>query len=332
MTISTNSKQLNWLSENEVDGTLCDQDYICDVFSLADATSEIPINICFGNHLRLDDECQKRVYDLEGDYVLLHLSDERFEHDTDYYARAKVVFRTYFDPSKSSRGVYTLPVGYVDGFRSKLETDEKWFNKKCIWSFFGAIKSDRQRMLNAFRPIGNGFEHIVKGWMTDDALSPERVGQQYRSTAFVPCSMGNISPDCYRAMEALEHGAIPVFIKFYGIDYFKFIYGDHPLVTCDSWPEAANHVAAIMNDPKKLKAKQIEVRDWYGTFKADLRHDINAIISGNPQAVRGRQFQYQSEANQSRKIRSIFWWHFVARPKLLKLGRLFRPLTARLGF
>lgn len=233
-------------------------------------------------------------------YSLLHLSNEYQQHLAGYYKKAKVVLRTAsWDISSSYKNVYTLPLGFQSGFYNKNypEIIENDIEKKYIWSFIGQIKNDRNKMVEALKEIKPNYIYSISNWMSNDIITPSNLIDIYKKTIFIPSPFGNINFECFRTMEALEWGCIPVTTMFLGRDCYKYIYGDHPFIVGSDWQDCANQISILINNPKLLEQKQIQVKTWYNDFRKNLSLDVESILSGRLKDIKGKQFSYQKELN-----------------------------------
>lgn len=257
--------------------------------------------------------------------ILLHLSNESLQHDHGYYGKARWVFRSYFDPACSAENVTTVPLGFRSGFHAsaqalKMREREEAF----VWAFAGQKKSDRKTMAEQFERIAPHFAHYTSGWLSSDMLTVEQMCEVYAKTQFAPCPMGNINPDSFRIMEALENGCIPVMTKFYGYDIAKYTFGDHPFIVGADWADCAKIVGRIQRDPGQYRARAATVESWYRQFKDDLADDIARIVrTGSSAGCKGSQFGYQRAGKADRLLKAAFAWHFREKHRLLhRIGRV----------
>lgn len=188
--------------------------------------------------------------------IILHVSDEKLRHRSSNYRGARTVIRDYFNPNLQRSKVYFIPIGFrqelVDSVRKLCPPDVRRF----AWSFIGNRKGDRDHMLSVFNTITpNCQEAHSSGFMGSLPLTDDEVARVLVDSHFVLCPFGSLSPDTWRIMEALEAGAIPVTVSLHGVDYFRFIFGDHPFATADSWERAADAVAEMMSDDATLAKK-----------------------------------------------------------------------------
>ena len=224
-----------------------------------------------------------------GRRILVHLSDEKLRHRNSVYSAFDVVFRNYFDPRLAwRRNVVFLPLGWTSAFREYL-LDVK-ASPSRTWSFCGAIKADRELMVNRFSKVSGGFHHFSSGWNSRDQIPPESVLDIYRDSLFVLCPQGNAHVDTFRVMEALQAGAIPVSTRFLGRDFFRYTFGDHPFVVEKNWSAAMSQVERLLAEPQEALAYRQRVQDWYIGYLRDLETLIAALITGrmNPSEAMAR--------------------------------------------
>lgn len=248
-------------------------------------------------------------------YSLIHLSNESMNHATSYYKKAVSVIRsTGWSPNKVRKNVFFVPVGYMSGYGNFSTENIPVENRKLIWSFAGAIKADRQAMLDAFVDITPNFHFSSQGWGNGSSntqkTKPELI-EIYKNTIFAPSPLGNHNFECFRTMEVLEYGCIPIIPKFLGYDPYKYLFGDHPLIIVDDWEEAASIVKRYLSNPDALTQKQIEVWNWYQAFKKQLGNDVSHILNGEFDLVKGKQFQYQKEVHKDYALRWKYFKHFA---------------------
>lgn len=232
--------------------------------------------------------------------------------------------RDYFNPNLQRSGVFFIPVGFrqelVDSIRKLRLPDVRQF----AWCFVGNLKGDRHYMLSVFNKITpNRQKAHSAGFMGSLPMTDDQVAATLVNSNFVLCPFGSLAPETWRVMEALEAGAIPVTVSLRGVDYFRFIFGDHPFVIADSWDDAADLVAEIYSDDAKMLEKHRAVSEWYQDYKSRLSQDLLSILQGSTGPFASEQFEYQRKARFSFHVRAVFWRHFTwSRLKRHALGAL----------
>ena len=257
---------------------------------------------------------------------LFILSDEKLRHLVRRYRGAAVILRNYYSPFSAWRkNIFALPLGFTDGYQ-RGNHFLPFRDRTIPWVFFGQPKNkDRQSMLTAFEslswPKGSSETHLTKKWNDPGALSPTHAVEKLGRAVFAPCPAGNLNPDTFRLMEALESGAIPVVTRFHGFDYFRLIFGDHPFVVADSWELAAKNCQRLLDDPSFLEEKASDVWSWYERFRSNLQSDVaSLLLSGKGSSLVSEQFRYQAQARLSISVSLAFFRHFrlgVLRPRIV---------------
>ena len=247
-------------------------------------------------------------------YILFHCSNEGLNHNAGYYSKANAVFRQGgWDPNITRKNTFSIPFGFQSGFLNRAPEKLILSNKTLYWSFFGAIKSNRVAMKKALDKISPNFHFTSSGWDSADQKGPKEISEYYKKTIFLPNPFGNIHFDCFRTMEGLEYGCIPVCVKFHGFDAYKYLYGDHPFIIEKNWELATKKMQELINNPDALQKKQLEVWAWYQKFKDDLSNDVKKILHGDTQNLVSKQFYYQRKAKYNILLRLTFFYIFTFR-------------------
>ena len=248
-------------------------------------------------------------------YNLLHLSDETLDKEYKFYKEANKVLRGYFHPNVRHQNCYTVPIGFQSGFLNAKTSLEK----KYIWSFIGQIYGNRKDIFNLLNDVKPNLLFKTDNFMSDSGMSVNEMTKIYNQTIFSICPFGYINPDSFRVMEILESGCIPIVKKFLNVDYFKYVFGDHPFIVINDWKDAKAKINFYMSDDQLLKTKQKEVTDWYVKYKDDLSKDIENILNDKKNETRSIQFKYQVENNKSLSLRIKYEYWFSYRKKKLVL-------------
>ena len=256
---------------------------------------------------RLTDHSQEAVlmWPKAAVYVL---SDETGVHSFAPYRQCRVVLRNYAKPGWGSGRAFVFPLGFNQAF---LGSPSSIASRPLTWSFAGQIKGDRSSMLSLLSRISEHKIVETTSFGGSTGLDGSALRSMYEMSHFVPCPWGNVSPDSFRIMEALQAGAVPLVLDFYGIDYFKMTFGNHPFVSGSSWKDVALKLDRYCEDEKLLQGLHDDVNDWYSRFSSRLRSDFLVLVENGPSArVLGKQFTYQKRSRHNPLVRLVFWWHY----------------------
>jgi hypothetical protein len=94
-----------------------------------------------------------------------------------------------------------------------------------------------------------------------------------RDAKFVPCFRGFRALESYRIYEALEHGAIPIYVpgESYGsADELRELYGVHPFLGFPSWVKAAEMLPLLAKQPAVMEKHRQTLAAWWAAKKADV--------------------------------------------------------------
>lgn len=272
--------------------------------------------VAFGcDHKKVQDSVVQAIAGATQATILVHLSNENTIHDSRYYRDVKFVFRSCYSPLHAFRNVAAIPLGYQSGFHDAAQSVDRPAERRFAWAFMGQARPNRKKMFLALGSMPS-FQHKIAEWMTGDVLSVAKMCEVYSQTIFAPCPIGIIHPDSFRIMEALENGCIPVVVRFYGYDIFKYTFGDHPFIIGRNWTGCARQMQKLLDDEAALAERAREVNSWYESFKRELASDVAiCCATGSTRECSGRQFVYQRRGARDVILRAIFVWHFRIRPK-----------------
>lgn len=184
------------------------------------------------------------------------------------------------DPRQDSGADGFLPVGWTPhttnndayhlahwppGSRPPLTRD-------VLWTFAGQVTHPRrQQCADALRRIMDklGRHDMIETAGFTQGHDPKRYAAMLASAKVAPCPSGPVTVDTFRVCEALQMGAVPVLDnrtpKADESDYWRLVFGDHPLPTIDDWSTVGG---AILDASKP--ARQLQVAAWWSRWKAEL--------------------------------------------------------------
>jgi hypothetical protein len=230
-------------------------------------------SIIVDNHLT----ASKRAYYFEmlkrgHRFALVHLSDERYIDDYGAYSLANVVIRNYWCRLHAADlRVLTVPLGVMNGFKVTARKPAR--DRRYTWSFAGNIeKSSRRAMIDTLSSIDGGRVHGSNSngpWLLRGAANPTQplaiadYAQLMEDTIFAPCPSGWQNLDSFRVCEALEAGCIPIVERRPSYDYFRHLFGDHPMIAVSAWNEAPAAIAQLRADPNALEQRRLACETWW---------------------------------------------------------------------
>jgi hypothetical protein len=198
---------------------------------------------------------------------LLHLSDEWLDEDYNYYKYFSFVLRTYHTRRLEREGILQIPLGYSNNTSidaAILPASERAYT----WSFSGNnLKASRPEMINSLSSVCPPPATTPEGHLH---MTKTEYNNMLMNTVFCPCPMGSVMIDTWRLYEALEFGCIPMVERRVSIDYYRNLFGDHPIPAFSSWKSAASYMASAMRDPQSNDLIQKTIFDWWQNKKSEV--------------------------------------------------------------
>jgi hypothetical protein len=251
-------------------------------------------------------------------FVLIHLSGENLYDSSALYKNANAVLRSYYDPRIYQANVFTIPLGFKTGFLNTGSTGSFVRGSDFSWFFAGQLKGERAEMLDNFKHLTPHHMHLTSGWDSSDGLSVDQMRAYFSRAIFTLCPFGWINPDSFRIMEALESGSMPVALNFYGFDYFRYVFGDHPFLSGKSWRGLAAAVGELVQDDSHIQRIRHAHVSWYRRYKERLARDVESIIHGQTSELLSKQFAYQREGQGNQRLKLAYHWHYNLPPVVRK--------------
>jgi hypothetical protein len=209
---------------------------------------------------------------------LIHLADEWFDGDYDAYRHFDFVVRTHHSRRFLCPGILVVPLGWPNGGLDRhpiIRASERQFN----WCFLGNPVASRPAMIRAFRNWAPG---ILRPYSPSTGGEPPLDNASFqevlRDTAFCPAPMGNVMIETWRLYEALEAGAIPIVERRPTLDYYRLLFGRHPIPTFTSWSRASRFARDLRKRPSALDELQREVRSWWLSHRNILRQESGKFV------------------------------------------------------
>jgi hypothetical protein len=116
---------------------------------------------------------------------------------------------------------------------------------------------------------------FMKDWNSPESLGREEMLGIYLNSWFVPCPGGQ-NPETFRIYEALEGGAIPVFVKEEDMEpLFKQLGTRLPLLVAENWEQAAAIIYTLKTQQPEMFEK---IRDQTLNAWVAWKQEIHATV------------------------------------------------------
>jgi len=258
---------------------------------------------------------------------LIHMSDEWYGQDYDYYSNFDFVLRNHFSRRLEKPGILQFPLG-LPRMTSVQQTVVPQTSRRYTWSFCGNRVASRFEMLSAFAGLEPAYV-LPQG----QRIPAHEFQEVLTQSKFVPCPMGNVMLETWRAYEALEAGCIPLLERRTTMDYYRNLLGDHPIPTFSSWKEARRFVCQELQRPQDLDRRQTELLAWWHAAKEAWRQRVAEFVrAGLAGQHRKELANFTFLGNPTRRLwqYSELVRHHTSRALLRRAGvMLGRPFAAR---
>ena len=188
------------------------------------------------------------------------------DHSPDNKNEAGEVSLRYGDPTNAAQSREALCAG------NDINLSDK---RDISMTFIGHCKTDRQDVIDIVSTNDDSFVHLTDCWACPKSLAFKAVIDIYKRTRFVPCPMGNTSPETLRLFECLEWGCIPLVKTYNGVDYYKKIFGEHPIPLVSNWNEIPQLIEGMSTDD--IDNLILQVNDWYMNMMNQMSENVASV-------------------------------------------------------
>jgi hypothetical protein len=210
-------------------------------------------------------------------FYAIHISDEFGKDDISWYSHStcKAVIRTYYRADADLPNVITLPLGYA---RGTIETLAKQQLRDLAWSFEGTSWFGRSTALAALDDIVPNHKVLHPDWNSPGQKSRAEYAALISRSKFVPIVRGNHF-ETFRLYEALEAGAIPIYVRETNDDvYWNWLKKHITLVNIPDWTIAAKYMRHFLTNSADEERYRKGLVDQWTAWKADIHKQLAAII------------------------------------------------------
>ncbi len=210
-------------------------------------------------------------------FRVIHLSDEYCSDSIAWYglSNCTVVYRNYARAGLPGNAK-VIPLGY---WRVSAAGDISSADRPLLWSFHGCSWAGRVRDISYLvsQMSGAGDERysvkLLDEWRSSQMTPEAEYRDILRSSKFVLCPRGN-NPETFRLYEALEAGAVPLYVRSDGDEEFwNWIRAKIPLMNIKDY-EAAAKMLKILGQAQRQEQMYDRYRrgvlDAWDAWKKEL--------------------------------------------------------------
>jgi hypothetical protein len=217
--------------------------------------------------------------------IVLHLSDEFANDDIRFYdsPAVKAVVRNYWRPNLPSKAIL-IPLGYANGRSGKyLPVPPTFGERKNIFAFSGSLdRPCRVESLDALKAVTPNEIHLRTAWSDPEPQNGQQYNASLRNAKFVPCFCGSKALESFRVYEALEHGAIPIYVPAQSTtgttDEFVSQYGPNPLLGFPTWSAAAEMLSTLASRHDVMEKHRQKLMAWWSEVKESTIRRIAGLF------------------------------------------------------
>ena len=219
--------------------------------------------------------------------TLLHMSDEFGIDDISIYANKAVkhVIRNYWRPDLGTYGekVFILPLGFAKGRKcsKKYKDTPKYCDRHSLWGFAGSLdREGRKKALSLLHTIGPYEDHSKPDWSSPPLLEGDAYMNMLQNTKFIPCFRGSKALESFRFYEALEAGAIPIYVPGESLsskDELAELFGKHPFLGFPSWEKAIEILPKLATQNELMEKQRAILNVWWTTKQAEIKKRLAEI-------------------------------------------------------
>jgi GR25 family glycosyltransferase involved in LPS biosynthesis len=207
------------------------------------------------------------------EFTLLHLSDEDGQDPIDIYdwPSCKGVIRNYMKKGLPNK-VVTIPLGY----HWAGPTENK--GRDLFWSFIGAEHKGRRDSLQQFKGIQPNKCVFQKEWNSPEKCAKEEVVDTLQRSLCVPCP-GGVNYETFRIYEALEAGAVPVFVEEPGsAELLAYLKRWLPIATSPDWNTAARVVHGLTTRQELYREYRKSLLVGWASLKQWAAKEVKRVL------------------------------------------------------
>lgn len=190
------------------------------------------------------------------------------------------------DAASLGEKVVTIPLGYhwtkSRGIEDPVEKTPRLPFRELVWSFLGTAWNDRPEKMKNLQLLQPHKLVWFKEWRDASMLGQDEYMNILLNSKFVPAP-GGVNAETYRFYEALECGAVPVYVRQEGDDNFiQILRGRIPIADLPSWDHAAAFMYELSNNVAVLESYRnnclVAWREWKKAAAKSVRETLKISV------------------------------------------------------
>jgi len=201
-------------------------------------------------------------------FRVLHLSDEGCSDPIDFYklSSCKKVIRNYRRPGLDEK-VRVLPLG--PGTQLPSTPTPSFSERPFVWGFHGTNWSNREALLKPLLAFHPHLCHWTPEFKHKTMTGPKEYQQMLLKSQFVPVPRGN-NVETFRLYEALDHGAIPLYVRTEGDEvYWSWLRTHLNLLELISWDQVPTVLELFRKFPEKGEGYRTGLLNQWAKWRAE---------------------------------------------------------------
>ena len=205
-------------------------------------------------------------------FQVLHLSDEGVQDSIDFYqfSMCKKVIRNYARLVKDEK-VKVLPLGPAVRPAPSLSPLPTFAERPLAWGFHGSLWKGREGLLAPLKRIEPNACKFIPEFGHGSASKPEAYRDLLLKSQCVPCPRGN-HVETFRLYEALEYGAIPIYVRSEGDrEHWAWLRSHLHLIEISSWDRVPTILELFRKSPEKAEKYRTGLLAEWAVWKAECK-------------------------------------------------------------
>jgi hypothetical protein len=201
-------------------------------------------------------------------FRVLHLSDESCDDPIEFYrlSSCKKVIRNYMKLGLDEK-VLILPLG--SGTQLPSTPTPSFSERPFVWGFHGTKWFNREALLKPLLPFNPHLCHWIPEFKHKTMTGPKEYQQMLLKSQFVPVPRGN-NMETFRLYEALDHGAIPLYVRTEGDEvYWYWMRGHLSLLELTSWDQVPKVLEFFKKFPDQGEKYRTGLLEQWAKWRAE---------------------------------------------------------------